>query len=254
MRSSATPMTTRMCACCTVVTATCHGDGHCLLFVLMQDDDGEGEEDDGEDEDDDGEDDDGEEDDGEDERHSRLLQTVQSAIADPRGRVKAKASATVVVGSASNESQFSSTLPGTLSAGALDASALLSHVTEPKSSLHRLKRKVAALATATGGISAPIAAAAAQRIARAAAFDDSKKTVDKWQEIVKKNREAETLSFPLNQPGQANLSNAALVDGFKPANDMENEIRETLRQNGATEDAIRAYVSLLLRHSACRVL
>ncbi len=203
---------------------------------VRQDEEGE------EDYDDEGqENDDDEDDEGEAERHSRLLQTVHSAIAD-RGKPKGKAS-TVVVGSASNESEFSSTLPGTVSAGGLDPSALLSHVTEPKSALHRLKRKVASLAMATDGISAPLAAPAAQRIARAAAFDDTKKQVDKWQELVKKNREAETLSFPLNAPGQANLSAAALVDGFKPANDMEMEIRETLRQNGATEDAIRAYVA-----------
>lgn len=150
------------------------------------------------------------------------------------------------MGSAENESEFSTSLPGAAAAEQLDAAALLAHVSQSDKTLQKVKRKVVSLSGQKGGVEPPLSGPAAARVARSEAFSHTSKDVTKWQPIVKKNREAENLKFPLNDPGQQKLSNAALVENFAPSGSMEDEIRSMLKQGGATEDSIRRYEELEL--------
>ncbi|KAJ1344833.1 hypothetical protein BSLG_000348 [Batrachochytrium salamandrivorans] len=62
-----------------------------------------------------------------------------------------------------------------------------------------------------------------------------KKEVSKWTAVVKKNREADTLSFPMNLPQMDNISSGALIGKFAPVTDLEKEIEQMLQQSGLTE-------------------
>ena len=64
-------------------------------------------------------------------------------------------------------------------------------------------------------VSVPLAPRIQEKLDRAAAKEETDKSVSKWIPIVKKNREAETLSFPMNQPPVVNLSSGALVGKFE---------------------------------------
>ena len=221
------------------------------------DDDDEGDEDEDEDEDDDdvgSAEDDGAEATGaargKAKRHDQLLAAVHQAIGTPNSATaaprKRAAAAEAVMGSAENESEFSTSLPGAAAAEQLDAAALLAHVSQSDKTLQKVKRKVVSLSGQKGGVEPPLSGPAAARVARSEAFSHTSKDVTKWQPIVKKNREAENLKFPLNDPGQQKLSNAALVENFAPSGSMEDEIRSMLKQGGATEDSIRRYEELEL--------
>lgn len=64
-------------------------------------------------------------------------------------------------------------------------------------------------------VSVPLAPRIQEKLDRAAAKEETDKSVSKWIPIVKKNREAETLSFPMNQPPVVNLTSGALVGKFE---------------------------------------
>jgi U3 small nucleolar RNA-associated protein 14 len=56
---------------------------------------------------------------------------------------------------------------------------------------------------------------AKERINRSAAFEEAKDDISKWTGVVKRNREAEHLSFPMNAPQAPAHSNASLTVKFK---------------------------------------
>ena len=63
--------------------------------------------------------------------------------------------------------------------------------------------------------SVPLAPRLQDKLDRIAAKEETDKSVSKWIPIVKKNREAESLSFPMNEPPVVNLSSGSLVGKFE---------------------------------------
>lgn len=102
-------------------------------------------------------------------------------------------------------------------------------------------------ASAGGGkLEAPLAKRQQDRINRAAAFDKSKATLDRWVDTVKANRQAPHLSFPLAQPDAQQPSQ---ITEMKPRTDLENTIQNILLESGlaepkAAEDKIQEFEEL----------
>lgn len=101
-------------------------------------------------------------------------------------------------------------------------------------------------------LAAPLPKRIQDRIHRQAAYEETSKDVSKWTPMIKKNREADHLSFPLNQEPVRNMSNGAMVGQFEVRNadfmqlmemsnprqastDMEKEIQALLREAALTE-------------------
>ncbi|KAJ3183750.1 hypothetical protein HDU87_005866 [Geranomyces variabilis] len=102
-----------------------------------------------------------------------------------------------------------------------------------------LKKQVAALNKAKGKIDtvdAPLPKRVQDRVERQAAYAEAKKDLTKWQPLVKKNREAAHLKFPMNEPAAINISSGALVGKFEASSTgMEAEIKKILQEASLLE-------------------
>ncbi|KAL8953908.1 MAG: hypothetical protein Q9222_000282 [Ikaeria aurantiellina] len=71
------------------------------------------------------------------------------------------------------------------------------------------------------------------RLDRAAAYEKSKETLNRWTDTVKHNRRAEHLSFPLQDPDATNARGGDKLDRqTKPLNDLEMTIQNILHESG----------------------
>lgn len=107
------------------------------------------------------------------------------------------------------------------------------------SNLTTLKKRVARLEKdGKKALDAPLPDVVTGRIERAAAYKKTTTDIsEKWGEVVKTNRRAATLSFPLGEPKASAPHNTAdVVAGFKPDNDFENEIEKLLREGGVSDE------------------
>ncbi|CEH16422.1 Uncharacterized conserved protein [Ceraceosorus bombacis] len=86
-------------------------------------------------------------------------------------------------------------------------------------------------------LQAPLPSILQDRIDRAAAHEQSKAEVEGWAPTIKRLREAEHLSFPLQDDKMVPQSVAALTssENVKPTNDMERSIAALLAQEGMTD-------------------
>lgn len=106
----------------------------------------------------------------------------------------------------------------------------LSELRKQVAQLEKHKRK-------SGALPAPLPKRAQDRTERQAARELADKEVSKWTNIVKRNREAEHLSFPLNET-KDNLTSASLAANFKPATSLEMEIAQALAASGMDEKSL----------------
>ncbi|EGE85605.1 small nucleolar ribonucleoprotein complex subunit Utp14 [Blastomyces dermatitidis ATCC 18188] len=84
-----------------------------------------------------------------------------------------------------------------------------------------------------GKLQAPLAKRQQDRIDRAAAYEKSKETLDRWIETVKANRRADHLSFPLPEPNA--IQQSSITDA-KPLNDLESTIQNILVESGLADE------------------
>ncbi|XP_078698519.1 U3 small nucleolar RNA-associated protein 14 homolog A-like [Branchiostoma floridae x Branchiostoma belcheri] len=75
---------------------------------------------------------------------------------------------------------------------------------------------------------APLVKPQAQRIERSLAYKAAKKEVSRWTPIVRQNRQAAQLVFPLHQEPVSLPTTDSMVKAFKPSTDLEREIFEVL--------------------------
>ncbi|CAH1228074.1 UTP14C [Branchiostoma lanceolatum] len=75
---------------------------------------------------------------------------------------------------------------------------------------------------------APLVKPQAQRIERSLAYKATKKEVSRWTPIVRQNRQAAQLVFPLQQEPVSLPTTDSMVKTFKPSTDLEREIFEVL--------------------------
>ncbi|KAJ5084701.1 hypothetical protein NUU61_009280 [Penicillium alfredii] len=83
-----------------------------------------------------------------------------------------------------------------------------------------------------GKLDAPLAKRQQDRLDRAAAYDKSKETLNRWLETVKANRRAEHLMFPLPDP---DAQHSHRMDIAKPQTDLEGTIQNILVESGLAE-------------------
>ncbi|KAI9838366.1 MAG: hypothetical protein M1819_005634 [Sarea resinae] len=137
-------------------------------------------------------------------------------------------------------------LPSVTDARLKKSLKILSSDKDPKSSAKRQG--------VPGKLDVPLAKRQQDQLDRAAAYDKSKETLERWIETVKHNRRAEHLTFPLADPGAVaahGRNNVMLNSGSTPLNELESAIQNILEESGmksapgkSEEDKIRAFEEL----------
>ena len=76
---------------------------------------------------------------------------------------------------------------------------------------------------------------------RQEAYKQSKEEVARWGPIINRNRDAPSLSFPLNAPGRQNVSTSELQTKFTPSADssLEKDLSSLLKTYGLQEDQLK---------------
>ncbi|KAJ7135051.1 Utp14-domain-containing protein [Mycena crocata] len=90
-----------------------------------------------------------------------------------------------------------------------------------------------------GALAAPLPLRTQARVDREAAYEATKKEVDKWGPSMKRIRDAEHLSFPLQAPKEqmGRVSNAELAAKFKPSTELETAVSRLLATANLAQDA-----------------
>ncbi|KAJ7210462.1 Utp14-domain-containing protein [Mycena pura] len=90
-----------------------------------------------------------------------------------------------------------------------------------------------------GALAAPLPTRTQARVDREAAYEATKEEVEKWAPSMKRIREAEHLSFPLQAPKQqvGRVSNAELAAKFKPTTELETAVSRLLATANLAQDA-----------------
>ncbi|KAJ6582029.1 Utp14 protein-domain-containing protein [Mycena capillaripes] len=90
-----------------------------------------------------------------------------------------------------------------------------------------------------GALAAPLPLRTQARVDREAAYEATKEEVEKWAPSMKRIREAEHLSFPLQAPKQqvGRVSNAELAAKFKPTTELETAVSRLLATAHLAQDA-----------------
>ncbi|KAI9207039.1 Utp14 protein-domain-containing protein [Polychytrium aggregatum] len=109
-----------------------------------------------------------------------------------------------------------------------------------RDSLHKAATQQAAV------VSAPLPKRVQDRLTREAAFAETKKDISKWTPIIKKNREATHLQFPMNEPPAPGVSSSGLVSKFTPETEMEKEIHQILEESQLVEKKQKAFEDMEL--------
>ncbi|KAJ5170258.1 Small-subunit processome Utp14 [Penicillium coprophilum] len=144
---------------------------------------------------------------------------------------------------------------GLTSANKLTVADLLPSITDSrlKNSLKHIDSVVQASKSGIPGkLDAPLAKRQQDRLDRAAAYEKSKETLNRWLETVKANRRAEHLSFPLRDP---DAEQTHRLESAKPQTDLENVIQNILVESGlaeaegkTAEDQIQSFEELQSRN------
>lgn len=124
---------------------------------------------------------------------------------------------------------------GLTSSQKLTVADLLPSITDSrlKSSLKHVDAAPQASKTGIPGkLDAPLAKRQQDKLDRAAAYEKSKETLDRWLDTVKANRRAEHLVFPLPNPDGEQVHR---MDVAKPTNDLEGAIQNILVESGLAE-------------------
>jgi U3 small nucleolar RNA-associated protein 14 len=99
----------------------------------------------------------------------------------------------------------------------LNLNDLLAPLASQSTNLLGLKKSAKVLASTSGAktLSAPLPQRTQERVDREAAYEQTKEEVDKWTETMKRIKEAEHLSFPLQAQPTGRVSNLELAAKFK---------------------------------------
>ncbi|KAG6901574.1 hypothetical protein C0995_010342 [Termitomyces sp. Mi166 len=124
----------------------------------------------------------------------------------------------------------------------LNLEDLLAPLASQSLALQSLKQSTKALASTSSKVktlSAPLPQRAQERLDREAAYEQTKEEITKWSDTMKKIREAEHLSFPLQAPNAARVSNLTLAAKFKPTTPLESSVDALLKSAKLREEDIQ---------------
>ncbi|KAF8555092.1 Utp14-domain-containing protein [Imleria badia] len=146
---------------------------------------------------------------------------------------------------AGEESEF-----GVRGSGALKLDDLLAPLAS-SSSLAAFKKSTKPLtssSTKTKTLSAPLPQRAQERLDREAAYEQTKEEVDKWSATMKRIKEAEHLSFPLQAEKPARVSNLELAAKFTPSTELESAVDTLLKSAQLRDEDITHTEALKMAH------
>ncbi|AMD21491.1 HER213Wp [Eremothecium sinecaudum] len=84
-------------------------------------------------------------------------------------------------------------------------------------------------------VAVPLPQRIQKRHERKAAYELSKNEMDKWQDTVQQNRQAEHLSFPINAPVKHNEASAITRSSDKPLTETEVKVQELLKTSNLVD-------------------
>ena len=79
---------------------------------------------------------------------------------------------------------------------------------------------------------APVSRVVSERASRKVHYEEQKDEVSRWTDVVKQNREAETLDFRSNNQKNSRVTRDTLVGKFEPTTDFEKELAQMLEKAG----------------------
>eukprot|EP00960_Hanusia_phi_P065619 766158-Hanusia_phi.AAC.3 len=167
------------------------------------------------------------------ERHQQLLAAVKAT--------KRKEEEEISYVPAAQESEFG--------VGTQGKQLSLSSLLDPLKSKQSMKGVVKELEEVEGkrAVAVPAPTIVTQRAMRQVGYEDTKNTVTHWLPIVKKNREAEHVSFPLKLPTGHNVTASSIISSFKPQTSLEQRIGSMISAAGADEASLQKSEELELR-------
>ncbi|WVO21772.1 uncharacterized protein IAS62_003085 [Cryptococcus decagattii] len=96
-----------------------------------------------------------------------------------------------------------------------------------------------------GVLAAPLPTVQQERLDREAAYAQTKTEGQKWSTLMKRVKEAEHLSFPLQAKERGGVKSAnEILAGFKPQNEMESAVQALLNKANLTEDELTKHEDL----------
>lgn len=99
-----------------------------------------------------------------------------------------------------------------------------------------------------GVLSAPLPTVVQERLGREAAYEKTKEEGQKWSGLMKRVKEAEHLSFPLQAKDRGGVkSSGELVATFKPENEHESAVQALLSKANLTDKGVTAAEDAALR-------
>jgi len=106
-----------------------------------------------------------------------------------------------------------------------------------------LKKKLQSLTTSqhTKTLIEPLPEIRQEELTRIKAYQDARHEVQRWTPLINRNRDATTLTFPLNQPGRMHLSSAQLNTQFKPSNEhtLEADLDQLMKNYALKENKVK---------------
>ncbi|KLO20113.1 Utp14-domain-containing protein [Schizopora paradoxa] len=123
--------------------------------------------------------------------------------------------------------------------------------TQANPSVDSLKKAIKPLGSSSSKnqpLSAPLPTRTQEKIDREAAYEQTKKEADKWNETMKQIKEAEHLSFPLQAQREGKPSNLELAAKFKPTTELENAVDKLLKSAKLREEDIAKTEELMMNN------
>lgn len=103
-----------------------------------------------------------------------------------------------------------------------------------KSGFGKLQKNVDRIETKTMSIHAPLRKADRQKLERKAAYGQTKKYIDKWGSLIKRNREASTIYF--DKKTDLNFSTVgAIASEFEPRTEFEKQMAALVNNSDVAE-------------------
>ncbi|EPQ61400.1 hypothetical protein GLOTRDRAFT_82774 [Gloeophyllum trabeum ATCC 11539] len=135
----------------------------------------------------------------------------------------------------------------TIDQGKLQLDDLLNPLAAHSSTLLSLKKAAKPLvSTSKGALDAPLPTRTQERVDREAAYEQTKEEVDKWKATMKRIKEAEHLSFPLQAPSSSRPSNLELTAKFKPTTELETSVDTLLKSAKMREEDLQQTEDLMM--------
>ncbi|XP_046899167.1 U3 small nucleolar RNA-associated protein 14 homolog A [Hypomesus transpacificus] len=164
------------------------------------------------------------EDGSDDERKNRkLLEAISSLGGKKRKKLAERSEACIQV------SEFTVNAEG--EGEKINLSDLIGTMDKTTASLSKTKKQLRNLQNSHTTLETPLSKQETQKIHRDVAFDKTAKEVSRWESIVKQNRRAEQLVFPLNQEPSGPKRMDQVVTGWKAQTPLEQEIFSLLHKN-----------------------